>query len=266
MKCPYCKHEIANDWLYCGNCGINIKKENQAKKIIQSGLEFEHQFEYTKASNEYKKALELGVPDKEILELLEKVTRKEQAIINWMEKGKEFLSSREWKEAIRAYENVLKLKPVDGYVKTNLLLAKRNLARSHKRIGIRITVIVIIIGIGTFGWYSYTQTPKQVAQKTLKQGVLSQDLLAKQYAIEALGGLKDKRFFPLLKDALKDKNPAIRTTTAKALGEFGDSAAIPFLKESLFDKEWQVRYAAAQSLALMGDTSGIQLLKQALKR
>lgn len=138
---------------------------------------------------------------------------------------------------------------------------------NHSRICRQIlTALIVIVIAGVIGgWLFYSLTPKQIARRTLKEGALSKDLLAKQSAIEALGELRDARFLPILKDALHDREWVIRTSAVKALGKIANPSTIPLLKESLFDKEWQVRYAAAQALATMGDTSGIQLLKQALK-
>lgn len=100
MSCPYCEKEIFPEWLYCGECGVNIQEYKKVKQLIEAGHEFELQSEYAKAADKYKKALQLNVPKHEIMELLEKVTEKEQTIIDGIEKGKELLSQKRWKEPL----------------------------------------------------------------------------------------------------------------------------------------------------------------------
>ena len=271
IKCSNCGKDILAEWVYCGYCGVNTKQYEEANELIKRGLKFESKMEYTKAGDEYRKALTLCQHHNRIIELLgiesllEEVTSKEQALIDSLEKGASFLSTHRWKEAIQSYKKALELNPQAQGVKSKISEAKKGLLRSHLRSGLWVTIFIVLVSGSFFGWWGYMRTPKQFAQKTLKQGVLSKDLLAKQAAIEALGELKDIRFLPFIKDALKDNNYIIRVTAVKALGEIRNSSVIPLLKESLFDKEWQVRYSAAQSLAVLGDTSGIQFLKQALK-
>ncbi len=266
MKCLYCGTDLLEDWVYCGNCGVNIKEYEKADEFIKKGLELESQFEYAKASEEYKHALEIPVPQDKILEHLERVTSKEQVIIDGMNKGGELLESHKWRNAICMYKKVLKLNPhLNDEINPKLIHAKSMFHKSRKGVKISWIIVGVIVVIGIIGWQLYVRAPEQVAHKTLRQGVLSPSIQEKMVAIEALGGLKDKRFTPLLKDALKDDNPEIRAVAARALGKIDDSSAISVLKESLFDKNWEVRVESAHSLVLLGDSSGIQLLRDAIK-
>ena len=266
MKCLYCGIDILEDWTYCGNCGVNIKEYEKANEFIKNGLEFEAQFEYAKASEEYKHALELPVPQDKILEHLARVTSKEQVIIDKINKGEEAIIACKWSEAVHIYEEVIKLNPrLTEEINPKLVQAGSMLHKSRKGMKILWIIIGAIVVIGTIGWCVYVNAPEQVARRTLKNGVLSADIQEKKIAIEALGGLKDKRFVPLLKDALKNDNSNVRAAAARALGEIDDSSAVSILKESLFDKSWKVRVEAAHSLMLLGDSSGVQLLRDAIK-
>src|SRR5262245_58983949 len=55
-------------------------------------------------------------------------------------------------------------------------------------------------------------------------------------------------------DALKDKEPDVRKTSAQSLGKIGKEAkaAVPALAEALKDKDVNVRGAAALALGRMG--------------
>lgn len=266
MKCLYCGADILEDWIYCGNCGVNIKEYEKADEFIKNGLEFEAQFEYAKASAEYKRAIELPVPQDKILEHLERVTSKEQVIVDKINKGEKAAIACKWSEAIHMYEEAIKLNPrLAEEINPKLIQAKSMLRKSRKGIKILWIIIGAIVVIGAIGWSLYVRAPEQVARRTLKNGVLSTDIQEKKIAIEALGGLKDKRFVPLLKDALKNDNSSVRAAAARALGEINDSSAISILKESLFDKSWKVRVEAAHSLVLLGDSSGVQLLRDAIE-
>lgn len=266
MKCLYCGIDILEEWVCCEKCGVNIKEYEKANEFIRNGIEFEAQFKYAKAAEEYKRALELPVPQDKILEHLERVTSKEQTIIDKITKGEEAFIAHKWSDVVYLYEEVIKLDPrLAEELNPKLIQAKSMLRKSRKGAGILGIIIGAIVVMGVTGWCIYMRTPEQVARKTLKKGVLSADVQEKQVAIEALGGLKDKKFVPLLKDALKDDNSEVRATAARSLGEIEDSSAISVLKESLFDKSWKVRVEAAHSLVLLGDSSGVQLLRDAIK-
>lgn len=76
-----------------------------------------------------------------------------------------------------------------------------------------------------------------------------------------LGMLEDKSAVPVLIDALKHKNKAVRSHAAKALGEIGDAAAVPALVE-LFNSNDNivVKQYAAIALARLGNEVGKPLL------
>ncbi len=267
MKCLYCGTDILEEWTCCGECGVNIEEYEKADKFIKKGLEFENQFEYAKASKEYKCALELSVPQDKIFEHLERVALKEQTIIDKINEGEEAFIAHKWGNVIRLYEDALKLDPrLAEELNPKLIEAKNMLRKFRKKIGILWTIFGAIVAIGIIAWYAYMGTPEQIARKTLRECILSTDVQEKIIAIEALGGLKDKKFLPLLKDALKDNDSGVRSAAAKSLGRIEDSSSISILKESLFDRSWKVRIEAAHSLVLLGDSSGVQLLRDAIRR
>lgn len=267
MDCLYCgKKDIPEDWIYCGECGTNIKEYERAIEFIEKGQEFETKFEYRSASEEYKKALELNVPQDKILEHLERVAAKEQEVINTTEKAEDFFSHQQWKKAIEAYEKILKLNPSALLeVEHRLDKARHMLSKSRKRNRTWGLCIIIIVGAGIAGWLGYARSPAQVAKRTLKHAIVSENVKEKLAAIEAVGRLQDKTFIPFLKDGLKEPHPVIRAAIVKAFGQIKDPSTIPLLKECLSDKSWEVRIEAAQSLSLLGDSSGIEILREAIR-
>jgi hypothetical protein len=267
VECLYCGNKkLQKEWKYCGECGTNIKEYEKANKFIEKGQEFEKNRSYLAAIEEYRNALKLNVPQDKILTYLKNATLKEQEIVDMAEKGRELASHKKWKRAIRVYKRVLKLNPPPSWgIESELekISKKLALARKHKTIWGAVVVVCIIGGI--VGWRGYMNTPQKMAQKIVKESILSDDIEAKLAAIETVGRLQDRRLLPLLRETLSAPYVSIRVATAKVLGELKDSLSIPLLKESLSDRDWRVRIAAAQALIALGDMSGMEVLKEAMK-
>lgn len=266
MECFFCGTKIEQGWEYCGECGTNVKEIEKTVKYIEKGLEFEAQSEYSKSAQEYRKVLALKVPHHKALEHLERITAKEEEMITQLEKGVKLCSKGKWGRAIRVFEKILSAFPsMEAEVQPHLVKAKEAYNKGRKYRIILNGIIVIIVVLGLFSIYKLGNSPEQKAQRILKQSSFSKDVAERQVAIEAFGRIGDKRYLPILKNAVQDEVPEIRIAALKAFGEIKDSSTIPLLKECLFDKDWKVSMEAAKSLAAMGDTAGVQLLKRVLE-
>lgn len=266
MECFFCGKKIEDDWKFCGECGTDVKELEKGVKFIEKGLEFESQSEYSKAAQEYKKALSLKVPHRKVIEHLERVAAKEEKMIRGLEKGVELCSKGKWGQATREFERLLSAFPsMESEIQPHFVKAKEMYKKMQKRRSIIGIVIGILVIVALFSVYKRVNSPEQKAHRMLKQSSFSKDVLERQAAIEAFGRIGDKRYLPILKEAVQDNVPEIRIAALKALGEIKDSSTIPLLKECLFDKDWKVSMEAAKTLAVMGDTTGIQLLKRVLE-
>jgi tetratricopeptide (TPR) repeat protein len=269
MKCLYCgKSNCPENWVFCNECGVNIKEYTKATEFIESGLELEKNMEYAKAAEEYRLALKLKVPTDKILVHLERVVAKEEAIISEMELGRELLKQKQWEKAVKTYERILRNAPsFENDILPNLMTARAMHSKKVKRSLIMLVIVVAIFIVSAVFFYKWMRSPTQEALRTLKKSVLSNDILEKQEALDIIGRLKDDRLLPLVRESLKNNSPVIRSTAARVLGELKDttSVSIALLKECLHDKDWQVSSEAAKSLALVGNPAGIEFLKRALK-
>jgi HEAT repeat protein len=85
------------------------------------------------------------------------------------------------------------------------------------------------------------------------------------YIIQALGKIGDATAFPVILNAAKDTNNAIRRFAISALGDLGDAQSIDALIMSLNDTENDIRATAAMSLGLLGDGKAENALIELLK-
>ncbi len=265
MKCPYCNSEIAEWYAYCGECGVNIADFSQGLQLLKEVKELEEEFDYTKAGEKYKEALELKIPKEEIRNALERLMSKQTRIIENIDKGKEYMTWKAYNRAVLSFKEVISLIPDDEDIKAQLTLAQRKLRQRRRKQRIVFAVFMIVIGGLFFSYQCYTQTANYIARKTLKIGLKAQDVIARRIAVRALGEVGDVRFVPLLKSALEDEDIIVRKRAVESLGKIDAPDIIPILREALFDKSKRVRISAAEALALKGDTSGIKFLKNILR-
>ncbi|MBI4722456.1 MAG: HEAT repeat domain-containing protein [Candidatus Stahlbacteria bacterium] len=267
MDCLYCgKKDIPMDWSYCSDCGVNIKDYEKAVKFIKQGEEFEANFEYDAARESYKEVLAFNYLQDKIVNFLARVTKKEQEIIDILEQAEEAFDHHHWRKAIHNFEKVCRLNPsLTDEVKEKLIKSRHLLARLHKRKGIWITCLIILVSAIAVGRWIYLKTPAQIAHRTIKNGIISADMKEKLAAIESAGRLQEKTLLPFLKDAIRDPHAVIRVAAVKSLGQLKDTSVTSLLKECLADRNWEVRIEAAQSLALLGDSSGIEVLRKAIE-
>lgn len=73
------------------------------------------------------------------------------------------------------------------------------------------------------------------------------------YILQALGKIGDETALPVILDAARDTNSAIRRFAVSALADLGNSQAIDALIVSLDDPETDIRAAAATALGMLGD-------------
>ncbi len=98
----------------------------------------------------------------------------------------------------------------------------------------------------------------------LIQVLKSNNDLARQYAAQALGQIRDGTAVPALILALQDSNSGVRRSAAYALGEIGDVSAVSALIHALQDSNEWVRVYAAEALGKL-DVSAVPALIQALQ-
>ncbi|HEX2910154.1 MAG TPA: HEAT repeat domain-containing protein [Chloroflexia bacterium] len=85
-------------------------------------------------------------------------------------------------------------------------------------------------------------------------------------AVFSLSQLSDNEIaFQLLKQAMEDNDPRVRTYAASALKKVRHQEAINLLIKHLRSDVWQVRFIAAFSLGEIGDKQAVEPLMQALK-
>lgn len=113
MKCPYCNSKIAEWYVYCGECGVNIADFSQGLQLLKEGKELEEEFDYTKAGQKYKESLELKIPKEEIRDSLERLMSKQTRIIENIDKGKEYMTQKAYNRAVLSFKEVISLIPDD---------------------------------------------------------------------------------------------------------------------------------------------------------
>jgi len=266
-ECLYCGNkEIKEGWVYCGECGTHLEEYKKANKLLKEGEKLEEEFKYEEAANVYRRALELKVPQDKILVYLDRVTKKEQEVINLIEKAKECMEKRRWGEAVKIYENILKQNTSMRWgVNEELVIAQKEWKKMKvKKIIVGIIGCCLVVA-GLILWSYYKNNPKTIARQKIRQSLLSKDVEVKITAINTVRHLRDKKLLPLVRDAITHSHPDVRIAAIKVIAEFKDTSMKPILEESLRDKNWRVRIAAVEALIAMGDTSKVEMLKELLK-
>ncbi|MHC5080656.1 MAG: HEAT repeat domain-containing protein [Planctomycetota bacterium] len=83
--------------------------------------------------------------------------------------------------------------------------------------------------------------------------------------LEALGTLQSEKAVKVLKDALKEEDPGIRTVAMESLANRGPAAGFESALAALKDEFWQVRATAIKALGYFGEVKAVDPLIQALK-
>jgi HEAT repeat protein len=111
----------------------------------------------------------------------------------------------------------------------------------------------------------FAETPEQRAWNMLRSGVNQKNTGKRVQAVRALRLLPgDSEATEMAENALRDRNPNVRSAAANALGLMGAEEAIPALKKATFDDKPAVVLAAAHSLALLHDPAGDQVYYELL--
>lgn len=87
-----------------------------------------------------------------------------------------------------------------------------------------------IYALGNMGEESFPALMKIWNDETLREG-------CKDIVLISMGRTKDKKFIPILLEALGDKSVTIRDRAALAIGDIGDNTALPALKKHLQDPD-----------------------------
>ncbi len=75
-----------------------------------------------------------------------------------------------------------------------------------------------------------------------------EDLVFRQYAVHSLGTLGDKKYLPVIKEALADDQALLRAYAASALANIEGEDVTDLLMEALRDSFWRTRKSALETL------------------
>jgi len=89
--------------------------------------------------------------------------------------------------------------------------------------------------------------------------------IVRNWAIIALGKIRDESTLLPIMELLDDNTPSIRKDAASALGEFRNNNSVPKLITALKDSDIDVRHSAALSLGKINDISASSALVDALQ-
>lgn len=104
--------------------------------------------------------------------------------------------------------------------------------------------------------------PNVSAWEVLKRDMADKDADKRKQAVLAMAAIgPTPEVIALLDEALRDKEPIVRQTTAAAIGEAKIRQCIPNLKAELDDTS-EIAFTAAKALWDMGDRSGRDLLQE----
>lgn len=106
-----------------------------------------------------------------------------------------------------------------------------------------------VYAMAAFKKLSETKPNSPVLENALKED----DTAMRVTAVKTLGILKDEKSLEALNKAAKDKDAKVRLATISALGSIGNAKAIPVLIQALKDESWSIRAEAARSLGILGD-------------
>jgi HEAT repeat protein len=91
-----------------------------------------------------------------------------------------------------------------------------------------------------------------MAMKNLAATALTgRDPLTRKHAIYLIGSSQNPDCIPILIQALKDPEKAVRGQATQALALVGEPASNSLI-DLLYDQDWKVRYRAAEALGMIG--------------
>jgi HEAT repeat protein len=102
----------------------------------------------------------------------------------------------------------------------------------------------------------------QVAAPVLREALKNDERAVRRRAAEGLGIIGDPSVVQLLCGALKDHDEDVRRAAVQALGKIGQRDAVQPLCEALDDKDGDVREQAAIALGQIGDPAALPALRK----
>lgn len=89
--------------------------------------------------------------------------------------------------------------------------------------------------------------------------------VVREYAVQALGGIRGDRVEEILKNTLDDSSPIVRINAAKSLAMFGSKAGLGEAIQGMKSPDSRIRVIACNILGLVGDEETVMFLQQAIQ-
>ncbi len=99
----------------------------------------------------------------------------------------------------------------------------------------------------------------------IKNFVLNEDPITRQYAIRALGDSGNKEFVDVLKPRLGEENPYVKMEAAYSLAKLGDNSGLSIAYSYLDSADFSLQNMSMQTISLVGDDSSIRMLEEKIK-
>ena len=105
-------------------------------------------------------------------------------------------------------------------------------------------------------------TPK--ISELIYQAYGSKRLNVRVSAVFAMGKTVDRKWLPLLMEAVVDEEPAMRYEAAVSMGDLAEEASIPYLSELINRDDIQIQLASIKALSLIGGSTAKSTLQKLL--
>lgn len=186
----------------------------------------------------------------------------QQSAAEWMDKGLAFDDQGKYDEALKSYDRVIELNPLDEIAWNNKGIALKLLGHTSESDAAftkawelkHINIVAGLLG----------KTNGTLSVEELVQAFKNNDTIVQSSAYIALIGIGKPAVDPLI-CALKDNDSDVQKWAAASLGFIKDNRAVDPLIQALKDNDSEVRRSAADALGRINDTRAVEPLTWALK-
>ena len=186
---------------------------------------------------------------------------------SWNSKGIALYNQGKYNEAIKAYDEAIKIDPKYKWAWANKGGALKSSGKYNESIQAYDEALKIDQNY-TFAWNSKVDALVKIGKSAVEpliQALKYENSTVRYKAAVALGELRDNRAVEPLIQALKDNDSIVRENAAVALGELRDNRAVELLIQALQDQNSSVRLDAAFALGRINDTRAVEPLIQTLR-
>lgn len=99
----------------------------------------------------------------------------------------------------------------------------------------------------------------------IKNFVLNEDPITRQYAVRALGDSGNKEFIDILKPRLGEDNPYVKMEAAYSLAKLGDNSGLSMAYPYLDSTDFSLQNLSMEIISLIGDNSSVGILQDKIK-